>query len=90
MDILYYVLVALYYILLGYFYFMIANIILSWIPGIHETKFYQVMNRITNFYMGRFKGLIVIGMMDFTPILGFLIYQLGLQGLARLMDFLFF
>jgi YggT family protein len=88
MDILIYALIGLYYLMYGYLYFMIATIILSWIPGIRESKFYQIMDRITTFYMGRFRGILVFGMMDFTPILGFIIYQLALFGLSQLIGFL--
>jgi len=79
---------GLYLLLLGYLYFMVATIIISWIPGIRESKLYQIMEKISNFYMGRFHGIFVIGMIDLSPILGFVIYQLGLFGLGQLIGYL--
>lgn len=76
------VLIILYYILTAYFYFMILMIILSWIPGIHEKDWYQSISKISDAYIGRFRGLIVIGNLDFTPIIGFAFYELVLSLLA--------
>ncbi|HOI46964.1 MAG TPA: YggT family protein [Bacilli bacterium] len=88
MEILILILIGLYYLMYGYLYFMIATIILGWIPGIRESRFYQIMDKITSFYMGRFRGLLVFGMMDFTPILGFIVYQLAMFGLGQLISFI--
>lgn len=62
-----------------YLYFMIIMIILSWIPGIYETGWYQKLSKISDFYIGRFRGVIVIGRIDFTPIIGFILYEAALQ-----------
>ena len=75
-------LIILFYILRFYFYFMILVALLSWIPGVFNYKWYQVLRKISDFYMGRFRGWIVIGPVDFTPIIGFLIYEFALEFLA--------
>jgi len=70
---------GLYYILLGYFYILIADVLLSWLPEIRRTRFGQLIHQIANPYMRLFRGWIVVGMFDFTPIIGFIIYQFGLN-----------
>lgn len=71
-----------YHILRVYFYLMLATLILSWTP-IRNTRFYAVLEKITMVYLNLFRGWIVIGQFDFTPILGLLIYQFILQMIGR-------
>ncbi len=70
---------VLYYILNIYFYILIAYVLLSWVPDIRETKFYYYLHQIADPYMRLFRGILVFGQMDFTPIVGFLLYMFGLQ-----------
>ena len=72
-------LIVLYHILNVYFYYMIFVALLSWIPGVFNTSWYYKLRKISDFYMGRFRGWIVIGNIDFTTIIGFLIYEFALQ-----------
>jgi len=58
---------------------MAITILLNWIPGFRNSKIGYYMNKITDFYLGRFRGFIVIGMLDFTPIIGFVIYEFALS-----------
>lgn len=88
MDILIQFLIYLFYALQIYFYFMIAVVIIGWIPGIREYKWFQVCERISDFYLGRFRGLLVWNYLDFTPILGFIIYELALRGFVYLINYL--
>ncbi len=69
----------LYYILNIYFYVLIAYVLLSWIPDIRETKFYYYLHQVADPYMRLFRGILVFGQMDFTPIVGFFLYMFGLQ-----------
>ena len=75
-------LLILFYVLRAYLGFMIIVCLLSWIPGIYSYKWYQVLRRISDFYLGRFRGWVVIGPVDFTPIIGFVIYEFALEILA--------
>ena len=61
---------------------MMLVILLSWIPGIYETSWYYKLRKVCDFYMGRFRGWVVLGNIDFTPIIGFLIYEFALQMLG--------
>ncbi len=73
------VLQALYYILQVYFYLMVAYVILSWVPDIRQTRFYYYLHLIVDPYMRLFRGILVVGQFDFTPIVGFMLYMFGLQ-----------
>ncbi|MFP4286819.1 MAG: YggT family protein [Candidatus Izemoplasmataceae bacterium] len=69
----------IYYILRIYLYILVAYVLLSWIPELRSTRFYQILHQITEPYMRLFRGLIVIGYFDFTPIIGFMLYGFGLE-----------
>ena len=73
----------LYYILQIYFYILIGYVLLSWVPELRESKFYYYLHLIANPYMRLFRGFLVFGGMDFTPILGFLLYNFGLMAFGQ-------
>lgn len=87
--ILYYILVGVYYALLAYFYVLIASILLSWLPELRRNKIGQFIERLANPYMRIFRGLIVIGMFDFTPIIGFIIYRFGLSQVLAMIQLMY-
>jgi YggT family protein len=72
------ILYILYWILRVYFYVLIAYVLMSWIPELRGTKIHRIIHNIANPYMRIFRGVLVIGMIDLTPIIGFLLYQWGL------------
>ena len=67
------------YALQAYYWILIIYVLMSWVPEARGTKFHQIIHSIANPYMRIFRGLLVIGMIDLTPILGFLLYQVGLN-----------
>jgi YggT family protein len=66
-----------------YFYMMIAYVIFSWVPSIRESKLYYYLHVLVNPYMRIFRGLLVFGSFDFTPILGFMLYNFGLEAFTQ-------
>ncbi|MFO7969828.1 MAG: YggT family protein [Bacillota bacterium] len=78
-------LVYVYYLLTIYYYVMIVYIILSWTPLV-KSKFYQYLRAIVNPYLGIFRGWFVFGGMDFTPMVGLLIYYFILRLVASAAD----
>lgn len=62
-----------------YYWILIAYILMSWIPEIRGTKLHRIVHNIANPYMRIFRGLLVFGMFDFTPVIGFLLYNLGMN-----------
>jgi uncharacterized protein YggT (Ycf19 family) len=73
-QILYYGFLVLYF----YYFLMVVQILLSWTP-IVRTKFYEILDKITGPYMHMFRGWLVLGQMDFTPMLGIILFQLLLS-----------
>ncbi len=79
---LYDTLVIIYYFLMVYFYIMIVYIILSWTPLVNS-KFYEVLRMIVHPYLGMFRGWLVFGQIDLTPMLGLILYQFLLRFIAQ-------
>lgn len=76
-------LTGLYWVLNAYLYILLFYIIGSWIPELRRTRIYDVVRRLADPYMRIFRGIIVFGQMDFTPILGFLLLRFIISGLLR-------
>ena len=73
--ILKYMIYTLYYLLAGYGFIMMLGVILSWLPGLQQYKIPRLIRKATNWYLWPFRGLLVIGMVDFTPAIGLILYQ---------------
>ncbi|MDY0317978.1 MAG: YggT family protein [Candidatus Izemoplasmatales bacterium] len=71
-----------YYVLLTYFYIMIVYVLLSWTP-LRNSRFYDILSKIVNPYLGIFRGWLVFSNIDFTPMLGLILYQFILGVIAR-------
>lgn len=71
-------LVGMYYILNLYYYYMIIVIIMSWIPDISQRKWYIGMRKISDIYLSKFRGWFSFNMIDFTPAIGLIIYDIAL------------
>jgi YggT family protein len=72
-----------YLVLTAYFYIMIAYILLGWIPSVRSSRFYYYLSRIVAPYLGIFRGWFVFGGLDFTPMVGLLLYQFILSIISR-------
>ena len=75
---------AVYWLLTAYYWVLIAYVTSSWIPELRNTRIFKLIHQLANPYMRIFRGLLVFGMMDFTPILGFLLYSWGLSNLSNM------
>ncbi|MDD3129215.1 MAG: YggT family protein [Candidatus Izemoplasmatales bacterium] len=71
-----------YYVLYVYLYIMIVYILLSW-TSIRNSKFYRILGKIVDPYLSIFRGWIVFSNIDFTPMLGLLLYQFVLSIISR-------
>jgi len=71
-----------YYVLLAYFYTMIVYVLLSWTP-LRNSRFYYILSKIVDPYLGIFRGWLVFSNIDFTPMLGLILYQVLLGVIAR-------
>lgn len=68
-------LVVLWYILRIYLSIVIIGIILTWFPGAFDYKLPRIIRKMSEWYLGRFTGVIVLGSIDFTTIIGVLLYE---------------
>ena len=76
---MFYCIYGLYWLLMAYEGFMMISIVMSWIPPLYSTKIYRFFRKGTDFYLRPFRGLLVVGVLDLTPIIGFLIYNFGIN-----------
>lgn len=67
--------IAIYWILQVFSGFLGMSIILSWIPSLYEYKIFRLIRRVSDWYLRPFRGVLVIGMFDLTPMIGIGIYQ---------------
>ena len=75
----------LFQVLQYYYYILVASVLLSWIPDLKRSTIGRFIDKLANPYMRIFRGWIVIGVMDFTPIIGFMFYYFGLNALAQML-----
>lgn len=73
--ILYRILVGLLYLLRIYYFIMFVGIILSWIPKSMNYSFCRFIRKMTDWYLGCFRGYLVIGIFDLSSLLGILLYE---------------
>lgn len=72
---MYFCINILFQLLLFYNYILLCGIILSWIPGLYNFKFFRLIRKLSDLYMEPFSGYILLGPFDFTPIIGFMLYD---------------
>lgn len=82
-----FVLQGLFWLLQSYFIFIVINIFLTWIPFVYKYNFFRVCRKISDWYLGPFRGIIVLGMFDFSPIIGLFIFQFILQAMQFMIFF---
>lgn len=68
-------LIILWWILRIYFSIMIIGIILTWFPNSFEYKIPRLIRKMSDWYLSKFSGIVVIGRLDFTTIIGLLLYE---------------
>lgn len=66
-----------------YIFVIIANALMSWLPGANESKFGQLISRLAEPYLNIFRFLPSFGGIDFSPVLAIIVLELAQQGLAR-------
>lgn len=69
------ILIGLYYLLRIYYFIMFVGIILSWIPGAMKISFFRGIRKMTDWYLGIFRGYLVVGIFDFSSLIGILLYE---------------
>lgn len=57
---------------------------MSWIPSLGNYRIFRLIDRMGGWYLQFFRGIIVFGYFDFTPIAGFILFNYALESLSRL------
>ncbi|MFS0782384.1 YggT family protein [Bacillus sp. 1P06AnD] len=74
-----------------YSYALIVYIFMSWFPGARESVIGQFLGRICEPYLEVFRRFIPpIGMIDFSPIVAFIVLNLATLGLHQLFRMILF
>ncbi len=64
---------------------MLIYILMSWVPESRSTQLGRVLGSMVEPYLSIFRKIIPpIGMIDFSPIIAFIILDIAMQGLFRL------
>lgn len=71
-----YIIIGIYYLLLGFSGLITLSIILTWIPGLYNFTLFKAIRKLTDTYMEPFQGSLVLGIIDFTPIIGVVLFDL--------------
>ena len=58
-----------------YYFILIIGILISWIPNFNNYLVLRVLRKASDCYMRPFRGILVIGFLDLSPIFGFLLYN---------------
>lgn len=66
----YYILITLFYLLYALKYIIIIDVLLSWFPNSYSYLIPRIIHTISDWYMGIFHDILVIGRINFTPVLG--------------------
>ena len=83
-----YLYVGIYYLLYGFLSLISINIIASWIPPLYNSRLFRILRRITDTYMEPFHGVLVLGFLDFTPIIGIFLFEFIIEAYAYLLGFI--
>jgi len=69
------VLAFLYQVLYVYYLLMIIVLLLGWTPLLN-TGFYRFLAKLTGVYLDHFSGKLVFRAVDFTPMVGIILFRL--------------
>jgi YggT family protein len=76
---------ALYWLIEVYSWALIIYILMSWFPGARESSFGQLLAKICEPYLEPFRRIVPpIWMIDFSPIVAFIVLNLATRGLQQL------
>lgn len=67
--------IILYYILQGYAIIVSLDIIFSLFSNSYEYKFPRIVHTVANWFMGPFEGLLILGRIDFSRLIGVIVLE---------------
>lgn len=66
---------VIYILMVSFSSLICLNIILTWFPAVYKFRLFRGLRRIGDAYMEPFRGILVLGMFDFTPIIGIVLFD---------------
>lgn len=72
------------YLLYFYNLILIGGVLLTWVPFLYKFGIFRLIARMANWYLEPFSGVLVLGPIDFTPLIGFFLFD----GIVSLIYFL--
>ncbi len=79
----------IYFIFNFYANLIFIHIIISWIPGARQSRFGQTISMLVEPYLGTIRSFLPrIGMLDFSPIVGYILLELALYGIINTIGYL--
>lgn len=72
-----------------YFFLIIIYVLMSWIPGLRESSFGELVEKVVEPYLGIFRSIIPpLGMIDFSPIVALLALNLIQSGVFTILEWI--
>ncbi|HEY9582069.1 MAG TPA: YggT family protein [Savagea sp.] len=72
-----------------YFFLIIIYVLMSWIPGLRESSFGELVEKVVEPYLGIFRSIIPpLGMIDFSPIIALLALNLIRSGVYTVLNWI--
>lgn len=78
---------GIYLLMWGFSGLIFIEILLSWFPAVYNFKLFRGLKRLTDAYMEPFRGILVLGMLDFTPIIGIVLFDLLIKAYVTLINY---
>lgn len=72
-----------------YFFLIIIYVLMSWIPGLRDSSFGALVEKVVEPYLGIFRSIIPpLGMIDFSPIVALLALELIRSGVYTILNWI--
>lgn len=67
-----------------YTWLIIANALMSWLPGAYESKLGKLIGKLVNPFLDIFRFVPTLGGISFSPLIAIIVLELAEQGLVSL------
>lgn len=64
-----------------YTWLIIANALMSWLPGAYQSKLGQIITRLVRPFLDIFRFIPTLGGIDFSPLVAIIVLEMAQQGL---------
>lgn len=67
-----------------YIWLIIANALMSWLPGAYESRLGQFIGRLVQPFLNIFRFIPSLGGIDFSPVIAIVVLQLAQRGIVAI------